>query len=282
MIFIADSDIDRLLMEDVSMGDITTRSLALARQPGTIRYVLRGQGRASGTAVAARILQKCGVVIDERVEDGGDLAAGACLLSAHGRVDALHQGWKVAQNVLEWCCGVAGTMARMLAAARAVNPEIQIACTRKSIPGTRLLATQAVLDGGSLLHRCGTAETVLLFANHRRFFPQPFDWKKHVAQLRRHAPEKKIVVEADNAAEMEEALAAQPDAIQCDKFSPEDLRACCALVRQSGFSCPLFAAGGINESNVAEFAATGVSLLVTSFPYYAGPADISVVMSADD
>lgn len=281
MIFIADSDVERLLLEDVAMGDVTTRSLDLAQQPGTIRYILRQRSRISGTALAARILRKCGAEIDVCAENGNDLDAGACLLKARGRVDALHQGWKVAQNILEWSCGVASAMANMLHKARTVHPDVQIACTRKSIPGTRLLATQAVLDGGGLIHRCGTAETVLLFANHRRFFPQPFDWQRHIATLRSRAPEKKIVVEADNMTEMKEALAAQPDAIQIDKFSPEQICESLALAKQSHRPCLLIAAGGINENNVDEFAATGVSLLVTSAPYYAKPADIRVVIEPD-
>jgi putative molybdenum utilization protein ModD len=281
MIYIADHEIDRLLLEDIAMGDITSRSLGLSRQPGVIQYTRRRGGRVSGVAIAARVLQKCGLTVDFQIDDGSDQPANTCLLRAYGRADALHQGWKVAQNILEWCGGVADAMTRMLGAARSENTEVQIACTRKSIPGTRLMATQAILDGGGLIHRCGTAETVLLFANHRRFFPQPFDWKKHVAQLRRNAPEKKIVVEADSMDEMRAALAAQPDAIQCDKFSLQELRECCALVRQSGSSCLLLAAGGINGGNVAEFAATGVTVLVTSSPYYVKPADIEVLIAPE-
>ena len=69
--------------------------------------------------------------------------------------------WKVVQNVLEWTCGVAHSTAQMVAKARSINPNIQIACTRKSIPGTRLLSTAAILDGGAIIHRAGTAETIL-------------------------------------------------------------------------------------------------------------------------
>jgi|SRR5699024_2649050 len=66
--------------------------------------------------------------------------------------------------------------------------------------------------------------------------PQPFEWSKYIDQLRYSAPEKKIIVEAGT----------------------------------------IIAAGGINLSNVEEYAATGISVLVTSAPYCAKPADIQV------
>ena len=41
-------------------------------------------------------------------------------------------------------------------------------------------------------------------------------------------------------------------------------------------------AGGINEANAAAYAATGCAILVTSAPYFAGPADVKVVISATE
>ena len=38
------------------------------------------------------------------------------------------------------------------------------------------------------------------------------------------------------------------------------------------------AAGGVNGDNAAQYAATGVDVLVTSWPYFGKPADIKVVM----
>ncbi len=70
-------------------------------------------------------------------------------------------------------------------------------------------------------HRAGCAETILLFANHRHFLHDNQDWSGAINQLRRHAPEKKIVVEADTPKKAIAALRAQPDVLQLDKFSPQ-------------------------------------------------------------
>ena len=276
MIFIADSEIDRFILEDAALGDITSRSLGLTHQEGRMDYISRNATIASGVGVAKRALQKLGLEIDHTIADGQPVQAQQAILRAHGSASALHQGWKVAQNILEWSCGVAQAMASMLEAARQANPLIQIACTRKSIPGTRLLSVAAVLDGGGIIHRMGTAETVLLFANHRRLLPQPFDWKRHIEVLKHQAPEKKIVVEADNPDEAASALLAHPDIIQLDKFSPAQIKECMELAKKMHYGGSLIAAGGINVGNVKEYAATGIPVLVTSSPYYAKPADIGV------
>ena len=279
MIFIADSEIDRFILEDATLGDVTSRSLGLANQLGLIDYTCRSASIASGVGIARRVLQKLNLDIDDAVTDGQPVQAQQVILRAHGSVNALHQGWKVAQNILEWSCGVAQNMTTMLAAARQVNPKVQIACTRKSIPGTRLLSVSAVLDGGGIIHRMGTAETILLFANHRRLLPQPFEWKKHIDILRFQAPEKKIVVEADTLEEAFDAILASPDIVQLDKFTPQQIIDSLAFAQKQGFQGQLIAAGGINVNNVTAYAQTGAPVLVTSSPYYAKPADIGVKIS---
>ena len=85
-------------------------------------------------------------------------------------------------------------MAKMLEIYHRYQPKGQIACTRKNIPNTKLLATQAVLAGGGIIHRQGCSETILLFANHRHFYPSQIIWLQQVTQLRQTAPEKCIVV----------------------------------------------------------------------------------------
>lgn len=279
MIFIADSEIDRFLLEDIALGDLTTRNLGIASQYGHMTYTSRNASVASGIGVARRVLQKLELEIIDTVADGQSIQAGQTILTAQGNAAALHQGWKVAQNILEWSCGVAQATSSLLALARKENPHVHIACTRKSIPGTRLLAVSAVLDGGGIIHRMGTAETVLLFANHRRFFSQPFNWTAHVRALRDQAPEKKIVVEADTPEEAIEAMQAEPDIIQLDKFTPEQIASCLNMAQKGSYRGTLIAAGGINLNNVQAYAATGVPVLVTSSPYYAKPADIGVKLT---
>ncbi|MCW2483497.1 ModD protein, partial [Candidatus Symbiopectobacterium sp. NZEC135] len=216
MIFLPQALTDAWLLEDIQGGDLTTQALGIGGQPGHITFFHRQGGCASGIAAARQMLTSLGVSVTASVNDGERVVAGQTLLCASGSAAALHQGWKAVQNVLEWSCGVSGYLACMLDLLRQRHPDGHIACTRKMIPGTKLLATQAVQAAGGLIHRAGCSETILLFANHRRFLANGDDWPAMVSQLRRHAPERKIVVEADTPDEALAALRAAPDCIQLD------------------------------------------------------------------
>lgn len=281
MIYYSAQQLDWLLQEDIQGGDLTTRTLGISTQPGTMRFSRRRPGVVSGVRLAQQLLQRLGLQAEILIADGEHAEADSPILLASGQAAALHQGWKVAQGVLEWCGGCADYLAEMLTNARAHSPTLQIACTRKTPPGSRLLAHQAVLDGGGIIHRGGTAETILLFSNHRRFCTDPDDWVAQVARLRSGAPEKTIVVEADTPDEAQLALQARPDILQLDKFSPQQVRSIVAMAAAAGSSTHLSVAGGVNRENAADYAQCGIDLLVTSAPYAASPADIRVVLQPD-
>ena len=278
MIYYPDFFVDQLLLDDVNQGDLTTRSLGIVNREGIMTFIMKNKSRLSGVSLTCKILKKLNLNIIYAACDGSDLEAGAEIIKAAGKADVLHQAWKVCQNILEWSCGVAGYMSQMLAIAREFNPNIQIVCTRKNIPGTKLIALEAILNGGGQIHRCGTAETVLLFANHRYLFDEPDNWARQIEILRKNTPEKKIIVEADKLEDVNLIIQAKPDVIQLDKFTPDDIKYVLQLVTQSNSQIEISAAGGINKDNVAEYAQTGVLMLVTSSAYYANPANVKVII----
>lgn len=281
MIYFSQAQIDALLLEDIQGGDLTTRALGIGTQPGVIEFYHRTGGCISGTAVARQMLISLGLTVTDLLADGEQANAGQRLIRACGNAAALHQGWKAVQNVLEWSCGVSDYLDKMLTLARSRYPEAQIACTRKAIPGTRLLATQAVLAAGGIIHRGGCAETVLLFANHRRFLSDESNWTAAITQLRRQAPEKKIVVEADTPAEALAALRAAPDVLQLDKFTPVQAAEIARQAPSLAPHCTLALTGGITLATLASYLDCGIRLFITSAPYYAPPADIKVTLSPD-
>lgn len=281
MIYFSQAQTDALLQEDIQGGDLTTRALGIGAQPGIMDFCHRQGGCVSGIAVARQMLSSLGLTVTEQLADGEHATAGQLLIRAYGNAAALHQGWKAVQNVLEWSCGVSHYLDEMLNILRQRYPDGQIACTRKAIPGTRMLATQAILAAGGIIHRGGCAETVLLFANHRRFLTNPNDWTGAMARLRSHAPEKKIVVEADTPDEALAALRAAPDALQLDKFTPEQAADIARQVSSLAPHCTLALTGGITLASLASYLDCGIRLFITSAPYYAPPADIKVSLSPD-
>ena len=277
MIYFSDKELDDFLLEDIYRGDLTTRALGLDNVPARILFKRKNAGIVAGISVAEKLLKKLDIEPQVYVQEGETVDAGTVLLSAVASGDKLHQAWKVVQLVLEWSCGVAQYMADMIANAKAIHPHAVVACTRKSIPNTRKLATNAVLAAGGHIHRQGISETLLVFTNHRNLFEEPDNWSAIVERLRREAPENKITLEADNFSQFEQMLDAEPDIIQLDKWSVDDVKRALSLVA-SGKKITLSVAGGVNKNNVADYAKLGIHLFITSAPYYAPPEDIKVVI----
>ncbi|UXM97680.1 ModD protein [Aggregatibacter actinomycetemcomitans] len=278
MIYFSDKELNDFLLEDIYRGDLTTHALGLDDVPARILFKRKNTGRVAGVSIAEKLLRKLDVQVKVHIADGENVAAGTLLLSGDGHADKLHQAWKVVQLVLEWSCGVAQYTAEMIANAKALNPQAIVACTRKSIPNTRKLATAAVLAAGGHIHRQGLSETLLVFTNHRNLLDNPTDYQAIVSQLRREAPENKITLEADNFSQFEQMLAAEPDIIQLDKWSPEQVQQALALLKKQSKKTLLSVAGGVNKNNIADYAKLGINLFIISAPYYAPPEDIKVVI----
>ena len=278
-VFFDHATIDAWIAEDAPLLDLTTHLLALGDRPARIRFVLRAAGVAACTEEAARVAQHCGAQVEACVASGQRLAAGSELLSASGSAASVLRAWKVAQNLLEYACGVASATAAMVAAVHAAAPQVAVLTTRKSAPGLRRIALKATLSGGAFPHRLGVGETVLVFPQHRALLG---DWDALAAQLARAAPalaEKKCVIEAHSLDDALAAVRAGADVVQFDKAAPDALSAWCAELAARHPTVGRIAAGGIGQANAADYAASGVHALVTSSLHYAPPADVGVVVA---
>lgn len=166
------------------------------------------------------------------------------------------------------------------------------------------MAVKAVLAGGGLPHRLGLSDTVLVFAQHRRFLGG--DPTAYLVDLVRAMPERTVTIEVDSVAEASALLVPMrragtlPSVVQLDKGGPTEVAKLAELLTElaepaspepaelkpdgfeqnradRGLIRPvLAAAGGINPTNAAEYAAAGAQVLVTSAPYHARPLDVTV------
>ena len=272
--YIPDYELDRFIEEDVPYGDLTTQLLGIGGRRGEMVYSTRHETTLCCTEEAARLLDKLGAATTMMAPSGTLLPAGTVFLAAQGPAGALHSGWKIALNLLEYASGVASRTAAIVKAARAANPDITVVTTRKSFPGTKRIVIKAVIAGGALPHRLGLSETVLVFKQHTGFMGGLGEFLKTIPDLRSRAKETKIIVEADNLGDAEQIAQSGADIIQIDKMGPDNLAALVKKVRAINPSVKLSAAGGINETNVAGYASTGVDIIVLSSVYFGKPADI--------
>ncbi|MDD2270678.1 MAG: ModD protein [Desulfuromonadaceae bacterium] len=273
-----DSVIERFIDEDVPYGDLTTHLLGIGGRPGRIVFSTREETVLCCTEEAARVLQKCGATITSSLPSGTKLASGTVFLTAEGSAQALHAGWKVALNLLEYASGIASRTGRIVEKCKAVNPALTVVTTRKSFPGTKRIAIKAIIAGGALPHRLGLSETILVFKQHTAFFGGLEAFVDSVAELKVKAHENKIIVEADTCEEALLIARSGADVVQLDKIAPAELGETVAALRSANPNILVSAAGGINEGNAAEYAATGIDIIVLSSVYFGKPSDIGAAI----
>jgi molybdenum transport protein len=68
------------------------------------------------------------------------------------------------------------------------------------------------------------------------------------------------------------------DGLQFDKLPPEILADLIRKIKNNFPQILCIAAGGINENNIDEYAATGVDAIVTTSMYFGRPVNIGVTM----
>jgi molybdenum transport protein len=278
MVYVSDTDIDRLITEDAGFGDLTTTASGISDLPGVMRFAARHAMVACATEEAARLLARLGARVELLTRSGQAAEPGTLLLTASGPAANLHAGWKAAQTLVEWASGISTSVRAIATAARTVRPDVVIACTRKAVPLTRLLSIKAVHAGGGVMHRIGLSDIILLFAEHRAFLPG-LDETAIVARLRVAAPERKLAVEVSD---LETALAyarAGADVLQLEKFVPDLAARVVAELGVLPHRPLIIAAGGVNATNAAAYAAAGADVLATSAPYSAPPRDVQVTIT---
>ncbi|MDD3342284.1 MAG: ModD protein [Sulfurospirillaceae bacterium] len=267
MIQFLDSELLAMVYDDVGLYDLTAEYLEVDTTAlGEVTFFTREETVCAGINVAKRMCELfSGVTVFEQ-RDGSHVKANDPLLIVRGNGVELMKMHKVAQNVLEYSCGIAKRTHKMVSFAKEVFPDIEIATTRKHIVGAKKLSINAAIAGGGIPHRLGLYDSILIF-------PYYFVFKEDRTWQTKKYREKKIGFEAKS---IEEALkyVKDVDMIQLDKEEPTVLKKSIESLRALNPRIIIALAGGINEHNVREYAACFPDIIVSSAPYFAKPVDI--------
>ena len=281
MFYISDSYIDSLIEEDLHIMDLTTAALGIEEKLGRIECSPKNECVLSGVEEAARIFSRVGAVCRLTGRSGDRISAGETFLTVSGAAGALHASYKAAQNVMEYSSGISTRCAAMVDNARSVSPYIEVAVTRKHFPGSKPLSLKAAVAGGAMIHRTGLSDSILVFDQHRVFMGGSEAFALTAQDIARRFPEKKLMAEANSVAEAVVFAKAGVAVVQCERFSPTELTECIPIMRAANPSVKISAAGGVNADNAALYAATGVDIIVTSWPYFGKPEDIKMRFYAE-
>ncbi len=268
------ADVARALAEDIGAGDLTAKLVPEShRARATI--VAKDDGVLCGQPWA----QACFLSLDPNARvtwsrrDGEAFVVGDTLVTIEGQARALLGAERCALNFLQTLSATATVTARFVAAV--AGTRTTILDTRKTLPGLRLAQKYAVRCGGGGNHRIGLFDAILIKENH---IAAVGSIGAAIARARELAPGVMVEVEVENLDELDAALAARPDRIMLDDFSPEDLR---RGVERAAGRCALEVSGGVDLDRLAAIARTGVDFIsIGALTKHVRAVDLSMRLAA--
>jgi nicotinate-nucleotide pyrophosphorylase (carboxylating) len=251
-----DNIIRNALQEDIGTGDLTTLSIIPVGSVTDGFIYAKAAGVVAGLAVAKRVFE----ILNSEVRfvaqkaDGDRIAKGDILALISGPAQAVLSGERVCLNLLQRMSGIATRTAGITAIIK--DYKTVVVDTRKTTPGLRILEKYAVVAGGGKNHRFGLYDAVLIKDNHIKVAG---GIQKAVALAKANAPHTaKIEVEVENLEGVNEALAAKADIIMLDNMNLDTIR---EAVKAIGGKALVEVSGGVNESNVLDYAKAGVDIV---------------------
>ena len=263
--------VDRALEEDVGTGDVTSIAIFSEEARCEAEIEARQPLVVCGLPLAAEVFAAVDptLALQIDVREGEAVERGRPLLRVAGSTRAILTAERTALNFLGRLCGIASWTRRFV---DAVAGSARIVDTRKTLPGWRVLDKYAVAVGGGTNHRFGLYDAVLIKDNHVAAAGGVAAAVK--AARSSSAPHLSIQVEVESLEQARIALDAGADLLLLDNRTPAELQ---EIVEALGGQIPLEATGGVDLTNVAAVAATGVDRIsIGALTHSAPAADVAL------
>ena len=234
------------LQEDIPNFDYGGE--VVGSEPTEAVLLCKTAGVLCGVPFFDMVFQELSCSVTWMFSEGSYLTPPCEVAKVVGPINKLLQGERTGLNILARASGIATTAKELSDAAKALGWKGQVAGTRKTTPGFRLVEKYALLVGGMSTHRYDLSSMIMLKDNHV--------WStgsitNAVQKARRVGGFSiKIEVECRSIAEAEEAARSGADIVMLDNFEPDALESASRHLKNSFPSLILEASGGIRKSNL--------------------------------
>jgi nicotinate-nucleotide pyrophosphorylase (carboxylating) len=252
--------INNALREDLGDGDHSSLACIPLNSVGKAKLICKDAGIVAGVDFAKRVFgtvdSNLNVIV--LVQDGQQVKYGDIILTVEGSSQSILKAERLVLNVIQRMSAIATKTKKYVDLLEGTNTKILD--TRKTTPGIRALEKWAVKIAGGENHRFGLYDMIMLKDNHIDFaggITQAIEkTKKYLVDNNKDL---KIIVEARNLDEIKEILSNEGVyRILIDNFSISDTKKAVELI---GDYCLTESSGGINESNIRDFALCGVNYI---------------------
>lgn len=260
------------LQEDISSEDVTTNAVMRENKPGTAQLICKQDGIIAGLDVFKRVFE----LLDETAsvtmyfKDGDSVKNGDLLAVVNGDIRALLSGERTALNFLQRMSGIATYTSKVADLLK--GSKTKLLDTRKTTPNMRIFEKYAVKVGGGYNHRYNLSDGILIKDNH---IGAAGGVAKAIQMAKEYAPfVRKIEVEVENLAMLQEALDAGADIIMLDNMSPEDMKKAVEMVDgKAETEC----SGNVTKENIKYLTDIGVDYVSSGALTHSAPIlDVSL------
>jgi nicotinate-nucleotide pyrophosphorylase (carboxylating) len=264
------------LKEDIGEGDHSTLSCISPEAKGKAVLKIKEAGVLAGMKVAEAIFQfqQPGIIFHAYKKDGDLMEVGEKAFEVEATVHTILQCERLVLNCMQRMSGIA-TLTKTYSN-KLKGYKTRILDTRKTTPNFRLLEKEAVSIGGGHNHRFALYDMIMLKDNHidycggiKAAIEKAYNYVQQVK------PGLKIEVETRNLDDVKKVLATgKVNRIMLDNFTPAQLKEAVDLIAGQ---VETEASGGINLSNIQDYAATGVDYVsVGALIHQARSLDLSL------
>lgn len=247
------------LVEDIGKGDITTQLTIPENKQIKAILLAKEDCVICGLEVVEIVFETINkdIKVQFLAKEGAKIKKGKIIAKISGKARSILSAERVALNLISMLSGIA-TITRKYV--NEIEPyKTKITDTRKTIPGMRELQKYAVRLGGGYNHRISLEEMILIKDNHLKV-------TDGYTKLPSVPPGFKIEIETQNLDEFKHALTFKPDVIMLDNMDINDVEKAVAIKNSTKFDShhpptKLEVSGGIDISNVRNYAACGVDII---------------------
>ena len=231
-------------------GDITSR-LIKNKTLVKAKLISNDTGIIAGMEFAENTFK----IIDKKInflskkKNGQQIKKGDLIAIITGDIKNILIGERVALNFLCHMSGIASITNEFV---KAVNGKVKICCTRKTIPGLRILQKYAVKLGGGTNHRFNLSDEFLIKDNH---IAASNNIRELVLKAVKNKKGRKITVEVDNLIQLKSIIGLNFNTILLDNMNLKNLKIAKKLCRKK---YELEASGNINFKNLKKIASIGI------------------------
>lgn len=244
-------DIDRFLQEDLNgEGDVTSNAL-FTDETASARIIAKESSVLAGLNEAAEVFNRTGAKLQKEKEDGSVVTSGTIVATVVGPVKSILVGERLALNIIGRMSGIATQTKKIVDNCHKINPDVNIAATRKTTPGFRRYEKKAVELGGGESHRFGLFDAVMIKDNH---IAAKGSFKQTIETVLQKVTNKIIEVEIETEEQAVQAAQMNVDVIMIDNFSPKKAKETAIKIKKINPSILVEISGGITPENIQDYA----------------------------